>query len=121
MKFILQHDSMQCGIACLKMICQNFGKEVSFSFLSNMCSCTNEGTSLLSISETAKKIGLKSICCKLSLSDLSDVQTSCILYWNQNHFVVLYKVSKGKLQSCSCNKYHAKSAKAQSFFSARRV
>nr|WP_317221428.1 cysteine peptidase family C39 domain-containing protein [Segatella bryantii] len=67
MKFILQHDSMQCGIACLKMICQNFGKEVSFSFLSNMCSCTNEGTSLLSISETAKKIGLKSICCKLSL------------------------------------------------------
>ncbi|MDR4932051.1 peptidase domain-containing ABC transporter [Segatella bryantii] len=96
MKFILQHDSMQCGIACLKMICQNFGKEVSFSFLSNMCSCTNEGTSLLSISETAKKIGLKSICCKLSLSDLSDVQTSCILYWNQNHFVVLYKVSKGK-------------------------
>ncbi|UKK75311.1 cysteine peptidase family C39 domain-containing protein [Segatella bryantii] len=49
------------------MICQNFGKEVSFSFLSNMCSCTNEGTSLLSISETAKKIGLKSICCKLSL------------------------------------------------------
>ena len=78
------------------MICQNFGKEVSFSFLSNMCSCTNEGTSLLSISETAKKIGLKSICCKLSLSDLSDVQTSCILYWNQNHFVVLYKVKKGK-------------------------
>lgn len=78
------------------MICQNFGKEVSFSFLSNMCSCTNEGTSLLSISETAKKIGLKSICCKLSLSDLSNVQTSCILYWNQNHFVVLYKVSKGK-------------------------
>ena len=96
MVFILQHDSMQCGIACLKMICQNFGKEVSFSFLSNMCSCTNEGTSLLSISETAKKIGLKSICCKLSLSDLSDVQTSCILYWNQNHFVVLYKVKKGK-------------------------
>ena len=96
MVFILQHDSMQCGIACLKMICQNFGKEVSFSFLSNMCSCTNEGTSLLSISETAKKIGLKSICCKLSLSDLSDIQTSCILYWNQNHFVVLYKVKKGR-------------------------
>lgn len=116
MKFILLHDSMQCGIACLKMICQNFGKEVSFSFLSNMCSCTNEGTSLLSISETAKKTGLKSICCKLSLSDLSDVQTSCILYWNQNHFVVLYKVSKGKLQSCSCNKYHAKYAKPPSFF-----
>ena len=96
MEIILQHDSMQCGIACLKMICQNFGKEVSFSFLSNMCGCTNEGTSLLSISETAKKIGLKSICCKLSLSDFCEVQTPCILYWNQNHFVVLYKVKKSK-------------------------
>ncbi len=87
---------MQCGIACLKMICQNFGKEVSFSFLSNMCCCTNEGTSLLSISETAKKIGLSPICHKLSLSDLSEVQTPCILHWNQNHFVVLYKVKKDK-------------------------
>jgi len=96
MEIILQHDSMQCGIACLKMICQNFGKEVSFSFLSNMCGCTNEGTSLLSISETAKKIGLTPICYKLSLSDLSEVQTPCILYWNQNHFVVLYKVKKSK-------------------------
>lgn len=74
MKVILQHDSMQCGIACLKMICQNFGKEVSFSFLSNMCCCTNEGTSLLSISETAKKIGLSPICHKLSLSDLSEAK-----------------------------------------------
>nr|WP_262281065.1 cysteine peptidase family C39 domain-containing protein [Hallella absiana] len=26
---IYQHDSMQCGIACLQMICKHFGKEYS--------------------------------------------------------------------------------------------
>jgi ATP-binding cassette subfamily B protein len=91
MQVVFQQDTMQCGIACLKMICQYFGKKVSLSFLSKMCSSTNEGTSLLSISETASIIGLKSACYKLSLSELNKIHTPCILHWNQNHFVVLYQ------------------------------
>ena len=96
MQVIFQHDTMQCGIACLKMICQHFGKEVSLSFLSKICGPTNEGTSLLSISETASIIGLKTVCYKLSISELSKTQTPCILHWNQNHFVVLYRIKNNK-------------------------
>ena len=96
MQVIFQHDTMQCGIACLKMICQHFGKEVSLSFLSKICGPTNEGTSLLSISETASIIGLKAVCYKLSISELSKTQTPCILHWNQNHFVVLYRIKNNK-------------------------
>ena len=96
MQVTFQHDTMQCGIACLKMICRHFGKEVSLSFLSKMCSCTNEGTSLLSISEAASTIGLKTASYKLSIYDLRKIRTPCILYWNQNHFVVLYKIVNNK-------------------------
>lgn len=37
---IRQHDSMQCGIACLQMICKYFGREYSMNSLSKLCFAT---------------------------------------------------------------------------------
>ena len=48
-----QHDSMQCGIACLAMICKHYGKEFSIETLSRYCFASTEGVSLLGISEAA--------------------------------------------------------------------
>ena len=56
-----QHDSMQCGIACLQMICKHFGREYSLDFLSKLCFATNEGVSLLGIYDAANKLGLKTL------------------------------------------------------------
>ena len=33
---------------------------------------------------------------RLNLNQLNEVDLPCILHWNQNHFVVLYKIRKGK-------------------------
>ena len=35
--FYLQYDSLQCGIACLQMICKYFGREYTIDSLSNLC------------------------------------------------------------------------------------
>lgn len=94
--FYLQHDSMQCGIACLQMICKYFGREYSLDSLSNLCFATAEGVSLLGINETANMLGLHTTCARATTIALSDVPLPCILHWNQNHFVVLYKVKKEK-------------------------
>ena len=32
-KWVKQHDSMQCGVACLAMICRHYGKEYSLEYL----------------------------------------------------------------------------------------
>lgn len=92
----IQHDSMQCGIACLQMVCEYYGKKYSADYLNGLCFATTEGVSLLSISEAAGTLGLHTVCGRLSISQLCDVPLPCILHWNQNHFVVLYKVKKGK-------------------------
>ena len=92
--FSMQHDTMQCGVACLKMICMYYGKDYSLNTLSQYCSPTNEGVSLLGISEAAQKLGLKSLCGRMSLNSLKTLTLPCILHWDQNHFVVLYKLSK---------------------------
>lgn len=91
-----QHDSMQCGIACLQMVCKYFGREYSLDSLSKLCFATTEGVSLLGINEAANTLGLHTTSARATTTVLSDAPLPCILHWNQNHFVVLYKVKKGK-------------------------
>lgn len=92
----IQHDTMQCGIACLQMVCKYYGKEYSIAQLSELCFATNEGVSLLGISQAAEKLRLHTICGRATTEQLGKVQLPCILFWNQNHFIVLYKVKKNR-------------------------
>ena len=94
--YIKQHDSMNCGIACLQMICAHYGKKYNQDFLSNICYATTEGVSLLGIKDAAVKLGFYTISGRLTIDELSSATLPCILHWNQNHFVVLYKVKKGR-------------------------
>ena len=89
-----QHDSMQCGVTCLRMICAYWGKEYPAEYLDRLCGASREGVSLLGISETAAELGLKSVCARLTTGQLAEVELPAILHWNQNHFVVLYKISR---------------------------
>lgn len=95
--FVAQHDSMQCGLACLAMICRHYGRYQSLSGLAHLCHATKEGVSMLGISEAAENLGFMVRAGKISVSDLCHSPLPAILHWNQNHFVVLYKVTrKGK-------------------------
>lgn len=91
-----QHDTMQCGIACLQMVCRYFGREYSLDSLSKLCYATTEGVSLLGINEAANTLGLHTKCVKVPISTLYNSTFPCIVHWNQNHFVVLYKVKNEK-------------------------
>lgn len=95
LKIVRQKDSMQCGVACLAMICSHFGADYSIDFLSRYCHATTEGVSMKGIKDVAEKLGLDAEGGKLSVDELVEAPMPCILHWNQNHFVVLYRVAKG--------------------------
>lgn len=92
----LQHDAMQCGIACLQMVCQYYGRTYSMEAISNFCHATTEGVSMLGISEAFEALGIESVSAKVSVEKLTKAPMPCILHWSQNHFVVLYRVKKGR-------------------------
>ena len=49
----------------------------------------------MGISKTAEEIGFKTIGGQLGFETLSEkVPLPCIVHWNLNHFVVVYKVKK---------------------------
>ncbi|MGB4448323.1 MAG: peptidase domain-containing ABC transporter [Cloacibacterium sp.] len=94
MKLYPQHDQMDCGPACLAMVSSHYGKDFGLQYLRDKSFITREGVSLLGISEAADKIGFKTISAKLKTGDFDKELLPCILHWNQNHFVVLYKINK---------------------------
>lgn len=94
--FQKQYDTMQCGITCLQMICRYLGNSYSLNELEQYCPATIEGVSMLGISETANNIGLHTVCGQVSIEQLYNAPLPCILHWEQNHFVVLYKIKRKK-------------------------
>lgn len=94
--FVKQLDAMQCGVVCLAMICKYYKNAYSIETLSKLCSVSTEGVSLFAIKNAAEKLGFNSICCKTSIEQLVSISMPSILHWNQNHFVVLYKVKNKK-------------------------
>lgn len=88
---------MDCGPTCLKIIAKHYGKNIRSKTLRKLAETNKLGTSISSISATAERIGFKTMPVKIDLTKLiNEAPLPCIVFWNQNHFVILYKVSKGK-------------------------
>lgn len=91
-----QMDQMDCGATCLRIVFKHYGQIVSIHKIRRLCQTTKNGVNLLGISEAAEKLGFRTYGVRLTLEQLSEVELPCILHWNQNHFVVLYKIRNGK-------------------------
>ena len=48
----------------------------------------------MGINEAASELGFRTFCGKPTIEQLTEAPLPAILHWNQNHFVVLYKVKK---------------------------
>ncbi len=95
---IYQHDSNQCGLSSLLMVVNHYGKKLSLNKLRSLIPLSKDGVSLLSISDAAENIGLKSTSLKITLNQLTnEALLPCILHWTQNHFVVLHKIKTKNL------------------------
>ena len=90
-----QRDAMDCGPSCLAMIAKHYGQQADKEQLRKICSLGKEGVSLLGISKAAENLGFKTIGGRLSFEMLyQEDPMPCIIHWNQNHFVVVYKIKK---------------------------
>ena len=95
--FIQQFDSMDCGPTCLAMIAKHYGKTISIHSLREKTQIGKEGVNLLGISEAAEQVGFRTQCVQLTYKSLvEDATLPAVIHWDQNHFVVVYKISKKK-------------------------
>ncbi len=89
---------MDCGPTCLRMIAKHYGRSVSLAALREQMYLSREGVSLLAISRAAESMSFRTLGVKATLAQLKqDAFFPCIAHWRQNHFIVVYKVSRGKI------------------------
>lgn len=92
-----QHDNMDCGVACVKIIAEYYGKSYTLSELKKICIPTREGVSMAAISQTLEEMGFRCVGGRITTEILEQKSPlPCILHWSQSHFVVLYKIHDGK-------------------------
>ena len=89
-----QMDSQDCGPACLKLIAKHFGRYYSLQLMRDKCGITKEGVSLLGLSTGAESIGLRTVAIRCTVEDLLRVPLPAILFWNDNHFIIVYRSDK---------------------------
>lgn len=92
MKFPLyrQHEAMDCGPTCLRMVAKYYGRSYSAQELRELTQIGKDGVNLLGIAEAAESIGFRTIAVKVSLDKLlQEAPLPCIVHWSQNHFAVI--------------------------------
>ncbi|TDP57417.1 LOW QUALITY PROTEIN: ATP-binding cassette subfamily B protein [Flavobacterium dankookense] len=92
-----QADAKDCGPTCLKIIAKHYGKNLNIQQLRSLSETTREGSNLLNLSEAAEQIGFRTLGVKLSFEKVNEAPLPCILHWNANHYVVLYKIKKDRI------------------------
>lgn len=96
--FYKQLDMKDCGPTCLQIITKFYGKIYSIDFLRDKSFITQQGSSLGGIAEAAEIIGMHSLGANITFDSLSkEAPLPCIVHWRQRHFIVVYKIEKGKV------------------------
>lgn len=91
--FYFQIEQMDCGPVCLKSILKYYGKNCDLSFLRELTEVTRLGVTLADIVKAGEKLGFHSTPFQVNLLELQqNVHLPCVLHWEQDHFVILYKI-----------------------------
>ncbi|MDG5492529.1 peptidase domain-containing ABC transporter [Psychroserpens sp. SPM9] len=87
-----QTEAKDCGPTCIKIIAKYYGKTINTQELRQLSETTRQGSSLMGLSDAAESIGFRSLGIKLAFKKLREAPLPCILHWNNDHYVVLYKI-----------------------------
>lgn len=90
-----QLNVKDCGATCLQLIAEFYGKKYSLQTLREYSCISREGSSLMGLSDAAERIGFHTLGLCLGYDKLfKDVKLPCILFWNNNHYVICYKIKQ---------------------------
>ncbi len=93
-----QLDQMDCGPTCLRMIAKHYGKAIPVDHFRKKANITREGVSIGGLAEAAEAVGFHTLAVSVSFKVVDEeVPLPCVAYWRQRHFVVVYRIRKGKV------------------------
>jgi ABC-type bacteriocin/lantibiotic exporter with double-glycine peptidase domain len=99
--YIEQFHETECGLCCISMILKYYKSHETLNDLRAINEPGRDGLTLFQVSEIFKSKGFISKAFKISTEDplqaLLQVRLPCILFWDNNHYVVLEKIKGNTL------------------------
>ena len=93
----MQLEALECGAACLDMILAYYGKWIPLEQVRKDCGVSRDGSNANHVRLAAINYGMHADGYKVDASYLENEGIfPCILFWNNNHFVVLDGFRKGR-------------------------
>jgi|WetSurMetagenome_2_1015567.scaffolds.fasta_scaffold00040_5 ATP-binding cassette, subfamily C, bacteriocin exporter len=97
---VLQHDSTDCGAACLVSIIKYLGGNSSIEEIRKLSGTSQQGTSMLGLFQASKKYGLDSVGYEASINDIIGFKDILILHVINDkgfeHFIICYGFTDNK-------------------------
>ena len=95
-RFVLveQAEEMDCGAACLAMICRHYGVAMTLGKLRDLANVTTQGATLDSLARTGEAVGFATRGVQCTYEALLGFDLPFIVHWEGYHYVVVYGVSK---------------------------
>jgi ATP-binding cassette subfamily B protein len=91
--WIQQAEEMDCGAACLAMICKHYGIGMTLGKLRELANVTTQGATLDSLARTGESIGFTTRGMQCSFEALRGFELPFIVHWEGYHYIVVYGVS----------------------------
>lgn len=95
-KCFQQLEHADCGIACIRIIAHYYGKNIPLNTLRELCDISRIGITIRDILHCTQALGFNSCVTKVTMDEVKRMPLPAILYWEQKHFVVLYKIDNNK-------------------------
>ncbi|MBC6957621.1 MAG: peptidase domain-containing ABC transporter [Chloroflexi bacterium] len=90
---VLQSEATECALACLAMILGTYGAKFSLADLRSRFSTSARGTTVKSLMEMARSLGLVARPLRAELDYLKEMVLPAVIHWGLSHYVVLVSVS----------------------------
>lgn len=90
-KPLLQLTRTECGLCCIAMVCQFFGKYKPMCYYRKILHGGRDGSSIRDIVNVLEKLGIEATIKKYEPTDLLSIKTPILTILDNNHFIVLEK------------------------------
>lgn len=94
---IYQSQINECGLACLAMVANYYGKKIDVRTLRGLFRIPATGASVKHLLVASNILELQGRPLKLNLKELDEIALPVILHWDLDHFVVLKKVNRNSV------------------------
>jgi ABC-type bacteriocin/lantibiotic exporter with double-glycine peptidase domain/CRP-like cAMP-binding protein len=96
--FVRQIDEMDCGAACVAMLCRFFGHDVSMTSIRSAVGSDVSGTTLSGLIRGGGEMGLAMRAIKSSADRLDSLPLPAVLHWEGNHWLIAHRVDGDRVR-----------------------